>query len=121
MVRTMVDAPGTWTGRGGVVLDERATGDVVVTAPVEVDIATAPELSAHLARARAAGPERVVVDFGCTTFCGTDALDVLLAASADLRAHGCALEIRSPGEQLVRLAQVFGLSDDLGLPVHLTV
>jgi anti-anti-sigma factor len=93
-----------------------ATTEVVVTAPDEVDILTAPALTDRLMRACASHPARVVVDFGSTTFCDSTSIEALLKTAACSREHGCELEIRSPNVHLRRMAAVLGLSDELGIP-----
>jgi anti-anti-sigma factor len=93
-----------------------SSGEVVVTAPAEVDISTAPILGDLLERACASQPERVVVDFSSTTFSDSTAIVILLAKATRLSQHGCELEIRSPDRFLRRVASVLGLSDRLGIP-----
>jgi anti-anti-sigma factor len=90
-----------------------SAAEIVVTAPGEVDIATAPELADRLAEACALHPARVVVDFAGSTFCDSSAVEVLLPAAAELRANGCLLEVRSPNRSLLRISDVLGLSTEL--------
>jgi anti-anti-sigma factor len=92
-----------------------SSSEVVVIAPAEVDICTAPILSDMLDRARAVHPERVIVDFGSTTFSDTTAVEILLSTATRLSQHGCELQIRSPDRFLRRIATVLGLSDRLGI------
>ena len=88
--------------------------EVVVTAPLEVDISSAPRLAQDLARACALHPDRVVVDFSGSTFCDSSAVEVLLDAAEALRSAGCELQIR-PNPLLIRIAAVLQVSHELRL------
>ena len=104
--------------REGGAPDVKATSDapVVVVPPVEIDMGTATPFANELADAIATGAARVEVDFSAVTFCDSTGLRVLVAAVKLARAAGCALVIEQPTERLLRLADLLGASDVLGLP-----
>ena len=82
----------------------------VVTAPREVDIATAPELLHRIADACAQHPAKVVVDFTTATFCDSSAVHVLLDAAESTCAEGCVLQVR-PNALLSKILRVLGLPE----------
>ncbi len=90
-------------------------GPFVVTAPVEIDFATAPALGVQLAEALAEHGD-VVLDCAGTTFCDSTALKVLLAAKRLARALDVELRIVDPPRVLLRIAGILQASELLGLP-----
>jgi anti-sigma B factor antagonist len=69
-------------------LVELVSGVPVVTAPQEIDITNAPELSSALMQAAADGPGTLVADMSQTQFCDSSGLHTLLAAHKRAQAEG---------------------------------
>jgi anti-sigma B factor antagonist len=67
---------------------ELVSGVPVVTAPQEIDITNAPELSSALMQAAADGPGTLVADMSRTRFCDSSGLHTLLAAHKRAQAEG---------------------------------
>lgn len=88
---------------------------VVISAPREIDVATAPALAAQLADALASRRD-VVLDCSDVTFCDSTALNVLIIAKRHARAFDVDLHILHPPRSLLRIADILQASDLLGLP-----
>jgi anti-sigma B factor antagonist len=67
---------------------ELVSGVPVVTAPQEIDITNAPELSSALMQAAADGPGTLVADMTQTRFCDSSGLHTLLAVHKRAQAEG---------------------------------
>lgn len=93
-------------------------GEVIVTPPAEIDVATGATFARQIAQACALGPDRVIIDFQVVTFCDSTAVHVLLSALADQERRACVLVIRNPSEQLSRIAQILRLTETLGIPTQ---
>lgn len=87
----------------------------VVVAPVELDLASAPEFARSLDAALTAGVDVVVADLGSTTFCDSSGLKVLVNAAQGARASGQRFEVRRPSPMLRRTVEVLGATALLGL------
>lgn len=83
---------------------------------MEVDYATAGRLASDIADASAAGADEVVVEFGHVLFCDSSALKVLIGAVKRANALRRRFSVRNPTRGLLRLAEVLGALDFLGLP-----
>jgi anti-anti-sigma factor len=94
---------------------------VVVAAPAEVDAATADELRAQIREASAGHPEQVLIDFAGVTFIDSTAVSMLADEAAALRKLGCRLEVRDAPSALLRLADLTGLAQQIGLPAQRSV
>lgn len=91
-------------------------GEVVVTPPVEIDVASGATFARQIAQACALRPDRVVIDFQAVTFCDSTAIRVLMSALAARERRACVLVVRNPSGQLRRLAQVLHVAEALGIP-----
>jgi anti-sigma B factor antagonist len=89
---------------------QMVSGVPVVTAPAEIDVASAYQLRAALLRAAADGHATVVVDLAGTRFCDSAALNLLLRAHKRARAGGGELRLVIPaGAPVLRIFTVTGL------------
>jgi anti-sigma B factor antagonist len=86
---------------------------VVVEVTGEVDIATAGQVGEALTAARAAGPQRVLLNLSAVTFLDSSGLRVVLSADAEARTNGIAFEILRGGPTIQRVFEVAGLTDHL--------
>lgn len=84
-------------------------GVPVITAPVEIDVASAESLRAMLAEAAARGHATIVVDLSATRFCDSAGLHVLIRAHRMAVAEGGELRlvIGSPG--VLRIFAITGV------------
>lgn len=80
----------------------------VVSAPAEIDLATAGDLDAALRAAAADSRGTVVVDFAAVTFVGSLALRVLGQHAERLAAQQRTLVVRRPPARLLRLIAATG-------------
>ncbi len=102
---------------GDTLVSDLGSGDTIMLAPpAELDIATADTFGAMLADALAEGPGRLEVDWTTVTFCDSSGMKVLIHAAKLARAVDCQLEVINPSRPLLRLADVLGASELLGLP-----
>ncbi len=97
---------------GAVQVDD---GLAVVSVAGEIDLHTAPELSALMNEAVAARARRVVVDLSGVVFMGASGLTVLLAAAKGLRDSSAQLTICGVPTGIYRLFRVTGLIAHLGV------
>jgi anti-sigma B factor antagonist len=88
---------------------------VVVQAPEELDLASAPAFQGDLDEAFASGADVVVADMGGATFCDSSGLKVLVQAARRARASGQRFELRNPSRMLRRTIDILGASALLGL------
>jgi anti-sigma B factor antagonist len=97
---------------------ERIGADALVTVEGELDIATLPELERCVARMRAQGLERLVIDLREISFLDSMSIELLLRLHADLTASGADLVIvRGPLAvnrvfELMELQRVLTLVDE---------
>ena len=88
-------------------------GAVLVTVAGEVDVATAPELQAHLNQTTA---RAVLVDLNAVSFLGSHGLAALVEAHSEARARGSALCIVLDGNGVVRRSlEITGLAEVLSI------
>ncbi len=80
----------------------------VVTAPAEIDIGNAGELSAALLSA-AAGHPTIVADLGDTEFCDSSGLSVLVMAMKRAQANGGELRLVVRAPSVLRVFAVTGV------------
>ena len=95
----------------GFLLAVRTSGDeTVVTVSGELDMATAPELSAALAQLFASSPpKRLVIDAHQMTFVDSTGLSALILGQKRCRATGGELVLRDPAPVLQRLIALAGV------------
>ena len=74
----------------------------------EVDVATAHELGAQVARAEATDAELIVIDLSRVTFMDSTGLRALLEADARSRENGARLRVTQPSAQVRRLFELTG-------------
>jgi anti-anti-sigma factor len=89
---------------------EVVSGVPVVTAPKEIDIATAPALRSALLKAAARGHGTLVLDMTMTRFCDSSGLHTLLAAHKRAQDEGGSLLLISPARAIIRVLEVTGLN-----------
>lgn len=93
-------------------IEIRSVDGVVSVAPSgELDLVTAPALSAALEDAAAAGPRRIVVALGEVTFLDSTGLGAIVRGwrqAADLGIH---LSLTGPSPGIRRILAVTGLED----------
>lgn len=89
---------------------------VVVTLPVEIDMANADCVSEQIAAAFATGPKAVIADMTVTTFCDSIGIRVLLLAHKRASVNGAELRLLRPCHRVLRIMQVLGV--DAVLPIY---
>ena len=89
---------------------EVVSGVPVVTAPKEIDIATAPALRSALLKAAARGHGTLVLDMTMTRFCDSSGLHTLLAAHKLAQDEGGSLLLINPARAIIRVLEVTGLN-----------
>ena len=88
-----------------------ASGVPVITAPAEIDIASAYQLRAALLRAAVGGHATVVVDLAGTRFCDSAGLNLLLRMHKRALAEGGELRLVIPaGAPVLRIFTVTGIN-----------
>ena len=92
---------------------------VVVTLPVEIDMANADCVSEQIAAAFGPGPKAVVADMTVTTFCDSVGIRVLVLAHKHAAANGAELRLLRPCHRIVRIMEVLGV--DAVLPIYHTL
>jgi anti-sigma B factor antagonist len=103
-------APGRW-GRSG-------QGSIIVSLPVEVDIANADAARLDLARAIDQGYRLVIADMSRTSFCDCAGVSALLAAGAQAARAGAELRVVARAQAVLRTFELTSLQ--LALPVYPT-
>jgi anti-sigma B factor antagonist len=100
---------------GGVAVWVRATEHaLIVTVAGEIDVRTAPEVTAATQRALAERPATIVVDLSEVTFLGSAGLSVLLAAHRRAAPHS-RVHIVATKRTVLRPIQLTGLEQELAL------
>lgn len=89
---------------------------LVVVPPTEIDYGSADGLVASLTEAFSCGAEAVAVDYSGVTFCDSTGLRVLINAAKHARAAGVDFTIQRPTRHLLRMLDMLGAADLLGLP-----
>jgi anti-sigma B factor antagonist len=75
--------------------DRGPVAEVVVTAPPELDVTTAPGFRDHVAVYLTMGPRAVVVDLGGTTFVDSSGIGALIGLTKQARDLGIRLSLRN--------------------------
>lgn len=78
----------------------------------ELDMSTAPDLSAALVRAGEAGAGTITLDLSGVTFLDSSAIGALIAAGQDLGAAGAKLRIGPRSAIVSRVLEITGLTAD---------
>lgn len=94
-------------------MGEPAEKNAPVVVQGEIDAATAPTLTADLARAVSAGAGPVEVDLSAVTFIDSSGLRALIVARRDAEAAGQTLRIVEASDVVTRLLDVTGLTETL--------
>lgn len=89
---------------------EAAGSSAVVAADGEVDLHTAPLLSAALDEAFALDPDTVVLDFTGVTFLASSGLAVMVDALSEATRRRCALRLLAGSDAVLRPLEITGLS-----------
>jgi anti-sigma B factor antagonist len=96
-----------------------APDGTVVTLTGELDLASAPELSARIDALLAAGQTRLVIDLGELTFCDSTGIGILIRANNGCQQRNGYLRLAAPNHNVARVLDVVGL---LGVfPTYRTV
>jgi anti-sigma B factor antagonist len=101
-----------------VVEEHEASGVTVLAARGDLDLATAPRLTARLEAMREHGARRVLVDLSGVEFCDSTGLRALIGAAGEVRAAGGRMAITAGPDDgaVARLLLVTGASE--WLEVH---
>ncbi len=91
-------------------------GVPVVTAPEEIDIATAAGLRTALLEAAGPGGATVVVDMSRTRFCDSAGLNALVSAGRRARAEGGEVRLVIVAEAVARIVALTGV--DRVIPIY---
>lgn len=94
------------------------TGDdpVVVAVSGEVDIFTAPELSATFDELISAGNRNLVLDLSAVEFMDSSGLQVCMKAAEGVRQAGGSMRVSSASRRVRRIAELAGMNGLLPLP-----
>jgi anti-anti-sigma factor len=91
-------------------LGSHVAGDqAVVRVAGEIDLATAPQLEAHVSSLIDAGARRLTIDLADTTFVDSNGIGVFLEAHKRLGCCDGALTLRSPRRNIRKMLQITGL------------
>ncbi len=91
-------------------LGSNVAGDqAVVRVAGEIDLATAPQLEAHVSSLIDAGARRLTIDLADTTFVDSNGIGVFLEAHKRLGSCDGALTLRSPRRNIRKMLQITGL------------
>lgn len=93
---------------------EQAGAATVVAVSGDVDMATAPQLSKHVADAVAEGPDVVVVDLTDVRLLGSSGLAVLVSANAQSPPE-VPIRIVASGRSTTRVLEMTGLDQTLAV------
>jgi anti-anti-sigma factor len=93
-------------------------GSAVIVLVGELDMDTVPELTQVLDPLVENGPPEVVLDFSGLSFIDSAGLTALVGAQNRLNEQNRRLVVRSPRSQAVRVFEIVGLSDFIGLEVQ---
>jgi anti-sigma B factor antagonist len=109
---------GPWRAAPLEVEEHQAHGVTVLAARGELDLATAPRLTALLDATRSNGTRRVLVDLSGVEFCDSTGLRALIGAAVEVRAAGGRLAITAGPDDgaVARLLRVTGATE--WLEVH---
>jgi anti-sigma B factor antagonist len=106
-----------WREAPLVVEEHQASGVTVLAARGELDLATAPRLTARVEAMRQTGARSVLVDLSGVEFCDSTGLRALIGAASEVRAAGGRLAITAGPDDgaVARLLLVTGASEWLDI------
>jgi len=93
----------------------RTPADVVLSLAGEIDMLTAPRLTAVVNEILADAPPRVVLDMADVTFCDSQGLGTLVVLSRRATTVGSPLVLTNVGDHLLRVLDITGLRSALML------
>jgi len=88
---------------------QRSPSEVVVNLSGEIDLSSAPRLSALVTDLLADGPPRVVLDMSGVTFCDSQGLGTLVVLSRKAGLAQSCLVLTNVGDFLLRVLDITGL------------
>ena len=106
----MTHSPSLFSAR----LESRDGADIVVLLG-ELDIDSAPELTALLASVVEKGPAEVMVECSGLSFIDSSGLSVLIAAQKRLTERGARLVVRSPRPNVLKVIEITRLGEYLNV------
>ena len=81
----------------------------------ELDMDSAPKLRLALDPLIADGPEEIILNLSALTFIDSSGIAALVMAQKDLVAMGRRLSVRSPRANVIRVLEITGLAEFLGV------
>jgi anti-sigma B factor antagonist len=81
----------------------------------ELDLVSAPRLRNAIASLRSEATDEVVVDLSDLTYIDSVGIGLLVASRRRLDAEGRSFSVRNPAPQVLRLLEITGLVEYLGL------
>lgn len=93
----------------------RTPADVVLSLNGEIDMLTAPRLTAVVNEILADAPPRVVLDMADVSFCDSQGLGTLVVLSRRATTVGSVLVLTNVGDYLLRVLDITGLRSALML------
>lgn len=101
------------------VQSDQHDGVVVIAVAGELDMATAPQLQAHISEMLEQGRNRLVFDLSEVSFCDSTGLSVFVRAKNSCDGAGGAVALAAPQRGVLRILEVSGLVEVL--PTYATV
>jgi anti-sigma B factor antagonist len=87
----------------------------ILTLSGELDLVSAPRLRNAIASLRGEATDEVVVDLAELTYIDSVGIGLLVASRRRLDAEGRTFSVRNPAPQVLRLLEITGLVEYLGL------
>lgn len=112
----MNNVNGNTPGRFEIVSLARDDGVSTVVLAGDLDLVAAPTARKLLMKECASGPKQLVVDISRLDFVDSAGLGMLVAAKRALGANGGTFALIGASERVLRLLQLTGLSQLLGVP-----
>ncbi|HEX2296958.1 MAG TPA: STAS domain-containing protein [Pseudonocardiaceae bacterium] len=98
-------------------LDEGGEARTVLRAVGEVDLSTADMLAEHLHRVLGTGADAVVADLEAVSFISARGVDALVQVAESARPRGIPFRVRAADPRVVRVFELTGTVDLVGLRV----
>lgn len=95
------------------VQSQQRDGVVVIAVAGELDMATAPQLQAHIAELLGQRHARLVFDLAEVSFCDSTGLSVFVRAKNDCAEAGGEIRLAAPQRGVLRILEVSGLVEVL--------
>jgi anti-sigma B factor antagonist len=99
--------------------DPQSHGVAVVRVSGDIDMSSAPQLSAHLTQLRDSGTTTIIVDLSKVDFLDSSALGALIGVQKQLKADGGSLKLACSHPKIERLFAITRLTEVI--PVFATV